>query len=135
MSLGIVSVGLLSVMGLMPVGLSTLRLATDQTVEAQIVQKLSGKILLTPFSKLPVSQLNGGYSGATFVYDQEGELLESNTSNGIYSVTTSSTNAVVYPGSIASGTGSLRLVQVDVKKIHGILAPNRFNVFVPNSGN
>ena len=136
LAIGLVSFCFLTVVGLMPVGLNALRLATGQTVEAEIVQKLSGQILLTPFSKLPLEKLDGGYSGATFYYDQEGgELLGSNTSNGIYSVTTSSTNAVVYPGSGTNSLNSLRLVQINVKKTPGISGTNTFNVYVPSSGN
>lgn len=126
LALGLVSFALLSVMGLMPVGLSTLRQATDQTAEAQIIQKLSGTLFLTPFSKL---------AGGTAYYNREGGE-ESDTSRQIYRVQTSLTNAD-YPvsGTNAPQATSLLQVQIEVTRVQGVRTTNRFNVYVPNSGN
>ena len=128
MAIGIISFGLLSVMGLIPVGLDTLRKAMDQTVEAQIVQKLNGKILLTPFG-----QLDTDYSGKSFFYDQEGVEV-SGSANAIFSAMTSLTQAV-YPGVSVDVASSLRQVQIDITRLPEGHVTNRFNVYVPNSGN
>jgi len=129
MALGIVSFGLLSVMGLMPVGLSTLRNAMDQTVEGQIVQKVSGRFLLTPFSKLQTDYA----AGTNFYFDQEGEEVAQ--SNATYEVKAKKPTGAVYPGASEESTNSLCMIPVEVKRLGSSSAGNSFNVFIPNSGN
>ena len=130
---GIISFALVSILGLIPVGLNTLRETMDQTVEGQIVQKSSAQILLMPFSQL---QMN--YATAqNFFYDSEGEAV-SGANDAAYTVTISPPANAIYPGFSNAPTpesGSLCLMQINVKKLQGIRAPNRYNVYIANSGN
>ena len=67
LALGIVAVSLLSLIGLLPAGLGVLRESMDQTLHAQIVQRISSGLVSTEFSAL---------GGETLAFDQDGQLLE-----------------------------------------------------------
>lgn len=130
---GVISFALVSILGLIPVGLTTLRETMDQTVEGQIVQKLSAKILL-----LPYSQLDTHYATTqNFYYDQEGEEVSLAT-DAAYSVAILPPADAVYPGFSNAPTpesDSLRLMQINVKRQQSVRAANRYNVYIANSGN
>ncbi len=132
MAIGLISFAMLSIVGLMPVGLSTLRNAMNQTVEGQIVQKMSGRFLLTPFS-----QLRTNYSTSqSFYYDQEGEEVPG-AGTAAFKVTAFPPANAIYPGSSnapTSVTNSLVAMAIEVVALQGG-ATNRFIVHVPNSGN
>ncbi len=66
LALGIISVSLLSLIGLLPAGLGVLRESMDQTVHAQIVQRIAAGVATSEFSSL---------TGQTLTFDQEGQLL------------------------------------------------------------
>lgn len=66
LALGIVSVSLLSLIGLLPAGLGVLRESMDQTVHAQIVQRIAAGVVVADFSSL---------GNDTLTFDQEGQLL------------------------------------------------------------
>lgn len=132
MAIGLISFAMLSVLGLMPVGLNTLRKAMNQTVEGQIVQKMSGRFLLTPFSQLRTS-----YSTSqSFYYDQEGEEVP-DAGTAAFKVTAFPPTNAIYPGSSnapTSVTNSLVAMPIEVLALQGG-STNRFIVHVPNSGN
>ncbi|PTX94042.1 hypothetical protein DB345_21010 [Spartobacteria bacterium LR76] len=66
LALGIVSVSLLSLIGLLPAGLGALRESMDQTVHAQILQRIAAGVSTSEFASL---------TGQTLTFDQEGQLL------------------------------------------------------------
>lgn len=125
-AIGIVSFILLTMLGLMPVGLSTLRQAMDQTVEGQIVQKLNGDILMTPFS-----QIADKYSGQTIYFNEEG--VETNAYGSRYRANVSLGSAS-YPGASTNTANSIQVVRIDLVRTRDS-STNRFSLFVPNSGN
>ncbi|HSI84972.1 MAG: Verru_Chthon cassette protein B [Candidatus Methylacidiphilales bacterium] len=99
-SLGVVSFGMLSILGMLPVGLSMFNKARSNTVEAQIVQGISNEILLTDFGHL------AAMADQTFYFDNEGKSLPgTDVAQKIYTVVVrlknlSSSNA--FPLSIAN---------------------------------
>jgi len=70
LALGIISVSLLSLIGLLPAGLGALRESMDQTVHAQIVQRIAAGVSTSEFASL---------TGQTLTFDQEGQLLAGST--------------------------------------------------------
>lgn len=141
LAIGIVSFSLLAVLGLMPVGLSTLRQATEQTVESQIVQKLGGEASLTSFSKI-----GANFSGRTFYYDDQGRYLTNSPAtvptSARYWAFVSLSNSI-YPGSSnapspASLSNSLVWMRIDIST-GGASGQNRrtnsYGIQVPNFGN
>ena len=132
MAIGIVSFCLLTVMGLLSVGSSTLKQAVDQTVESQIAQKLAGEILLTPYSQLTK------YAGTNIYFDDAGSSVAA-VSDPRYKVQIFLTNPN-YPGSANAPANtpianSMQTVQMNIVKMPGESASNRYTVQVPNSGN
>lgn len=138
LAMGVISFAMISVIGLLPVGLSTFQRAMDQTVEGQIIQRINGEMMLTPFK-----QLSASYNGKTTYFDMEGQLLP-NATDAKYKVETSligttypgSTNAV-YPGASSPAeavASNVQGIQVSIIKMPGATATNKFNIKVPNSG-
>jgi uncharacterized protein (TIGR02598 family) len=66
LALGIVSVSLLSLIGLLPAGLGVLRESMDQTVHAQIIQRIAAGLSTADFAS---------HGGGTQAFDQEGQLV------------------------------------------------------------
>lgn len=132
LTIGILSFGLLSIMGLFPVGLRVLQQASDQVAESQIAQTLSGTALLTPFS-----QIEALYGQGVFYFSEEGDLLP--TADGARYKAVSMVADPVFPGSsrvpAATVVKSIRTIQVDLIRIQGEATTNRFSIQVPNSGN
>jgi uncharacterized protein (TIGR02598 family) len=56
-SLGLVSFALVAVVGLLPAGLLTLRASMNQTVEAQILQSISSRAVISSFYNLTDDEL------------------------------------------------------------------------------
>jgi len=141
MAVGLVSFAVITVIGLMPVGLAALHRAIDTTEEAQIVRQIGAQAVLTPYSTLATS-----FSGTTFYYDQDGELLGSSTAatpmaspaaTRYWAITQVVTP--VYPGSTSASalTGSMYTVNVQLMSGASSVATstNFYNIEVPNSGN
>lgn len=133
LALGLTTFCLLAVVGLLPVGLTTLRQATEQSIESQIVQQINSELLLHPFS-----QLSSGYAAKTFYFDEEGKpsSIEGRTR---YKVQTSLGSAT-YPGSANASSpldDSMRMVQVEITRLPEVpsATPSRFNLMVVDSGN
>lgn len=140
LAMGLVSFGLLTILGIMPVGMNTLRQAAEQTVESQIVQKIGGEAALTSFG-----QLGPNFSGKTFYYDDQGRFL---TNDGAapaatrYWVKPSITNSI-YPGSGNAPTAtpvteSIKAVRIEIMSGPSAAAfkgTNTYTIQIPNSGN
>ena len=135
MALGIISFGLLSVIGVMPTGLTALRQAMDMTVESQIVQQITSKTLLTPYS-----QLSGSFAGITYYYDDEGTYIQpkDTQTKARYKVTTQ-LGSPTYPGSasLTDATAvpeSISTIRIAVVTMPGASGTNNYVIQVPNSG-
>lgn len=72
LALGVISVSLLSLLGLLPAGLGVLRNSMEQTVHAQIVQRVAAEISSTDFNAL---------SNQSLLFDDEGQLLAATDSS------------------------------------------------------
>lgn len=75
LALGIVAVSLLSLLGLLPAGLGVLRESMDQTLHAQIVQRISAGLVSSEFAAL---------RGETLAFDQDGQLVEGTGEGALY---------------------------------------------------
>jgi uncharacterized protein (TIGR02598 family) len=76
LSMGVISVAMVSVLGLLPVGLTTFRQAMTNTVESQIVQGLSNDVLLTNFDNLQ------DLAGEEYDFDNDGRPIKSGGTAG-----------------------------------------------------
>ncbi|XHR27121.1 MAG: Verru_Chthon cassette protein B [Chthoniobacteraceae bacterium] len=147
-ALGIIAFSLLAMIGVMPVGLTMMRQAMDMMRESQIVQQITAKALLTPYSELAANFP----SQTTSYYDEQGDILTSSsaaaTGKAYFRVTAALNNtAPVYPGSTNSvdATGNfdldavkdgLRTITIQIATGAGASAvTNSYVVHVPNSGN
>lgn len=71
-AIGIVSFALLGLIGLLPAGLGALRDSAEQTMNAQIVRRISGDLMVQSFaSRADFSS----FSGATLYFDEEAQVL------------------------------------------------------------
>jgi uncharacterized protein (TIGR02598 family) len=78
LALGIISTSLLSLLGLLPAGLGVLRESMDQTVHAQIVQRIASELVTTDFASL---------SNEVLFFDQEGQMLDNQSkAAALYSI-------------------------------------------------
>lgn len=141
LALGIVSFSLLTMVGVMPVGLSTLKQATEQTTESQIVQKIGCEAYLTSFSKLGTS-----FSGRTFYYDERGKLLAASPASapaGTRYWAKASVVDSVFPGSANAGSqgamaNSLVLMRIDILSGPSeelARSTNSYSIQIANAGN
>lgn len=81
LALGVVSVGLVGIMGLLPAGLGVFRQSVNTTTQAQIAQQIINDAQLTPYASL-VNSL----SAATVVYyfDESGGRLAGDGTDAVY---------------------------------------------------
>lgn len=132
-AIGIVSFAMVSILGLMPVGLSTMRQAMDQTTEAQLVRKISGEALLTPYAKL------GDYAAKSpFYFTAEGIPQRAMDDQTRYEVNLRSASTV-YPGSSAESALSSSVTTLMIETVRragsgAVLGRSTNAIFVPNSG-
>jgi len=138
LAIGIISFSLLTVLGLMPVGLTTLRQATEQTIESQIVQKIGSEAQLTSYSKLASS-----FSGKTFYYSDQGNYLGSSPASAPVDTryrAVATLSSCVFPGSTNAPTtlsASLVTMRIDIVSGSSEAAAkntNSYSLQIPNSG-
>jgi len=133
LAMGIISFGLLAVIGLMPVGLNTMRDAMDDTAEALIANRVTGEVMLTPFSEMDTV-----FNGRIYFFDEEGQAQSGETNFTRYRVTTRIVTPD-FPGANNAPvilTDHLKVVSVEVatQNAPGSII-NRFDIPVPSSGN
>lgn len=106
LALGIVAVSLLSLIGLLPAGLGSLRSAMDQTVHAQVVQRVSAEVASADFASLTNTWL---------YFNEEGQLLAgTDLSTAYYSAQIKSDNPSM-PG--LTNSADLTKIQPYLKRI------------------
>lgn len=93
-ALGIVSFGLVSMMGLLVAGISTFHDAINATTETQIAQQLANKLALADYSTIITNQ------ALVYQFTQEG-LPTTNAAEAVYSARVSSPSTLLVPGASA----------------------------------
>lgn len=139
LAMGIISFSLLVVLGLMPVGLDTMRQAMDSTQKAQILRRISGEVMLTPWSQLKGTN---SLDGKKRFFDDEGQeqTITSTNANTRYWAQLSVTN-ILFPGSATVDarliTNSMQSVKVTLVSVNASPSEktNIFSIPVANSGN
>jgi len=118
LALGIISFGMVTMLGLLPLALRLSREAVDTTVEAQIVRALSSELNALDWANFPAA----GY-GSTRCYDNWGMEVDSKSPQVVYIACVfipSGGGAVTLPkGGAASGTSNpgMRRAQIFVAHI------------------
>gem|GEM_PF-2376117 len=81
LALGIVSFGLLVAVGMVPVGLKSLRESMDDSVKTQIIQEITGKLLIIPYGKI-----DDYISSGPYYFTEEGILQSGKDTATVYQV-------------------------------------------------
>jgi len=136
LAMGIISFGMVAVLGLMPIGLTTMRQAMDASIEEQIVQKITGEVLLTPFSQLSTSIIDKSY-----YFDDQGIAVAA-ADNARFWVTIKE-DKTTYPGSSGISektpiTDSMRMLQVKIVVASNLKTTSKsadsYRILVANTG-
>lgn len=127
-ALGIVSFAVIAILGLIPSGLNTLKDSTAETVRAQIVRSIAASALTANFSSLNTNAC----------FDNDGQLLPTNSPTYPRYTVNATTSAPSFPGSGSGNfTGSLTALKIEI-----VLKPassangmtNFYTLQVANSG-
>lgn len=127
-ALGIVSFAVIAILGLIPSGLNTLKDSTAETVRAQIVRSIAASALTANFSSL----------NASVSFDNDGQLLPTNSPTYPRYTVNATTSAPSFPGSGSGNfTGSLTALKIEI-----VLTPassakgttNNYTLQIANSG-
>lgn len=111
LALGVVSFAMVSMLGVMSVGLTTVKDASDQTMHAQIISRVSSSVLQTPFDDID------NYVGRSPLYfDREGAVVASGA-DSIYRANLQLATHAGYPGAPTDLGNSARIVQIEVKTV------------------
>ncbi len=131
-AIGIISFGLVAIVGLMPVGLVTMRQAMDQTIEAQISQQMAGEASLMPFSQLKEYVEKGPY-----FYTAEGIRQTVRNDRTRYEVKLEQVKTV-FPGSENALDLSSNMTTFVVQTVRGsgkaVMGRSTNIICIPNSG-
>ena len=109
-ALGLVTFGLVSILGVLPVGLSTLREARETAAYANLLQQVEAEYASTPFVSILQSR--------TFYFDQEGRMLNSNLSSVRYRLEVR-TAAPSYPGMPGQIGTRLKRLEIEMVRLSG----------------
>jgi uncharacterized protein (TIGR02598 family) len=128
LSLGLVSFALVAMLGLLPTGLSTLRESMGQTVEAQILQTISSRAVISSFTNISATNL---------YFDREG--LPVGSQGSAYYTANLTLGAASFPGSenAVALANSLKNLRVDLVARPNPSAGGRTNSYsiqIANSG-
>lgn len=132
LAIGIISFGMLAMLGFMPVGLGTMREAMDQTIQAQIVRTVSSEAKLLRFD-----QIDDFVDRSPLYFDLDGVPQSAENTRTRFRVNLER-RASTYPGSGAADLGgSLVTLWVEVGITEGTGSqdePSAHPIFIPNSG-
>ncbi len=141
LSMGVVAVAFVPMMGLIPMGMTASRQAIDTTIQAQILQKMTGQAQETAFSSL------GKMCDATIAplsFDANGSLTTSATP--VYKAAFATPVNTVLPGGATTTTlNTITIYIVDSRTATGQAATTqsavvassaakKYTVFVANTG-
>ncbi len=128
LSLGLVSFALVAMLGLLPTGLTTLRASMSQTVEAQILQSIASRAVISSFTNI---------SANTLYFDDEG--LPVTSAGAAYYTASLAPGPATFPGcaNAVALDDSLKNVKVNLVARPNPAAAGRTNYFsiqIANSG-
>lgn len=115
-SLGIISFGLVALLGLLPVGMQVSREAQESTVESQIKQGLTNLALQTA-----PDQLATIVEPRTYYFDQQGIPVEEGAATVFYRATLSmdTTAGTALPSDTGYVSGSLSTFRLSLTRVTG----------------
>jgi uncharacterized protein (TIGR02598 family) len=140
LAMGIIAVAFIPLMGLLPIGLNTSKQAIDTTIQAQILQQMTGQAQLTGWSGL--TTMCNGTANATY-FDANGNVVTS-ASSAIYMAAFSVPANTVLPG--GATTPTLDTISIYILNTRGAsgattqtqvianTAAKKYTVFVANTG-
>lgn len=126
-ALGIVSFGLVSMMGLLVAGISTFREAVNATTEAQIAQQLANKMALADYSAIATN------SGKVYYFTQEG-LPARSAAEAIFSAKVSAPVRLLVPGAGQSGGSNTATVVISIWNKTSPDSTNAIPLQIANNG-
>ncbi|MBN8710765.1 MAG: hypothetical protein BGO12_00785 [Verrucomicrobia bacterium 61-8] len=126
-ALGIVSFGLVSMMGLLVAGIGTFREAVNATTEAQIAQQLANKMSLADYSAIVTN------SEKVYHFTQEG-LPVQNAGEAIYSAKVSAPTKLLVPGATSDGVSNTSTVVISIWSKTSPESTNAIPLQIANNG-
>jgi len=111
LAIGIISFGLISMMGLLPSGLQAFRSSMERTVSAQVAQAIMGEAKQKDFTNLTSA-------AATYRYFTQEGVETLSRPEGIYTAEVTLTNQVGVPGSGSAQFTNRSLALVRVRIAH-----------------
>ncbi len=125
-AIGIVSFAMLSILGLIPVGLGTFRQAMSLTVEASIVQAVSGQLMRADYTNLASS------SSTNMYFDQEGNRVAESDKQRLYVARILQSEALDAGDDLVSSNAA-RKVPIQISSSTHPGTTNSYFVIVPRS--
>ena len=129
LALGVVSFGIISMLGLLTVGLKTFHDAMSQTTETEIAQQMANQLQLATFSTISSQSASTNYC-----FTQEGVLT--NAANAVYFAKINAPSVLTVPGGSASSTLTTNTLTF-VISIWSANSPQTINAFaiqIANNG-
>jgi len=129
LSLGLISFGVLAIVGNLPIGLSIFREAKERTVESALIQGVTAEYLSYRFSDIP--------DLATFYFDREGRKVENTDSRKNYRMEVRK-ESPVYPGMPSTMPQNLNRLLIQVSRVdmdnRTIGSPKLYNTYLSDNG-
>ena len=133
MSLGIISFGMVALIGILPTGMTASRDSRNATLTTEIVKAISNTAQQTDYS-----QLSTQLDGARFYFDNEGISVASTDANKIYeAVVATGTNSTVPASPQPVPLAGLTAIRINVHQaLSGTNAATGqdYTVYVANNG-
>jgi uncharacterized protein (TIGR02598 family) len=139
LALGVVSFGLISMLGLLTVGLKTFHDAMSQTTETEIAQQISNQLQLANFSSI-----SGIKNSSNYYFTQEGLQLTNGSSTStapastVYTASVAAPSVLAVPG-VTSSTSSLATntmtFVISIWSVNSPQTTNAFAIQIANNGN
>ncbi len=127
LALGVVSFGLISLMGLLTVGLKTFHEAMGATTKAEIAQRLANQLQLASYSAISTN------TTASYYYFTE-EGLATNASGGIYSARIDPPTKFTVPGGDSTAAANTLKVVIYIWSKNSPQATNAVPIQIANNG-
>ena len=127
LALGVVSFGLISLMGLLTVGLKTFHDAMTTTTEAEISQQISNQLQLANFSTISTN------TQPTYYYFTE-EGVSTNAANAIYTAQVQPPQKLTVPGGDPTSTANTLTFEILIWSKNAPQTTNAAPVQIANNG-
>jgi uncharacterized protein (TIGR02598 family) len=129
MALGIIAFSMITMLGLVPVGLDAMRESRVEMVRSQILQNITGRAMLTPFSELD------SFVAGTYWFDDQG-LAQAQRNDATRFIVTLDRSSTSYPGSARAINlpASVTTLKLHVQSTPGNAPAIQYVAHVPNQG-